>query len=172
MRLTKTMSLAEGEARRLPDARTLRWSVDRAMLVNLLLVSHLLRTSAMRLLEGSRHLPFRNGRIVLRSLAAVAMLGSASCGGGASAVPTSPGGSSGGAEILALDLSCPASLLIGEKGPCVAIARLRSGQTPVVSFDAAWGSTRPDLVGVDALVDPWFADVSSSVVCSGCRRPN
>jgi hypothetical protein len=52
---------------------------------------------------------------------------------------------------VALDLSCPASLLIGEKGPCLALARLGSGQTPVVSFEATWSSTRPDLVDVDAL---------------------
>ena len=115
------------------------------------LARHLVRTSAMRFLGGSPHLPFRNARIVLRSLAAVAMLGAAACGGGASAVPTSPGGSPGGTEILALDLSCPASLLIGEKAPCVAVARLRSGQTPVVSFDATWSSTRLDIVVVDAM---------------------
>jgi hypothetical protein len=107
----------------------------------------------MRLLGGSPHLLFRTGRIVLRSLAAVAALGAAACGSGASAVPTSPSGSpaGGGTDILALDVSCQASLLIGEKGPCLAVARLRSGQTPLVSFDATWSSTRPDLVDVDAL---------------------
>ena len=42
-------------------------------------------------------------------------------------------------------------MLIGEKGPCIAVARLRSGQTPVVSFDATWSSTRPEMVAVDAL---------------------
>ena len=46
---------------------------------------------------------------------------------------------------------CPVSLLIGQKGPCVAIARLGSGQTAVVSFDATWSSTRPEVVAVDAL---------------------
>lgn len=102
----------------------------------------------MRLLGGSPHLPFRSGRIVLHSLAAVAVLGAAACGSGASVVPTSPGG---GTDIRALDLSCPASLLIGEKGPCLAVARLNSGQTPVVSFETTWSSTRPDLVDVDAL---------------------
>jgi hypothetical protein len=93
------------------------------------------------------------GLNVLHSLAAVTLLGAAACGSGAGAVPTSPGGSppGGGTDIMALDLSCPASLLIGEKGPCLAVARLGSGQTPVVSFDATWSSTRPDLVGVDAL---------------------
>ncbi len=53
--------------------------------------------------------------------------------------------------MLSLDVSCPASLLIGEKAPCIAVARMRSGQAPVVSFDAAWTSTRPELVAVDAL---------------------
>ena len=68
-------------------------------------------------------------------------------------VPTSPsGGATGGeADILALEVSCPASMLIGEKGPCIAVARLRSGQAPVVSFDATWSSTRPEVVIVDAL---------------------
>jgi hypothetical protein len=48
-------------------------------------------------------------------------------------------------------VSCPAALLIGEKGPCIAVARLRSGQAPVVSFDATWSSTGPEVVTVDAL---------------------
>jgi hypothetical protein len=75
------------------------------------------------------------------------MLGAAACGGDANPMPSSPGGT----DILALDVSCPASLLIGEKGPCLAVARLRSGGTPVVSFDATWSSTRPDLIDVDGL---------------------
>jgi hypothetical protein len=107
----------------------------------------------MRLLGESPHFLLCTGRIVLHSLAAVTLLGAAACGSGASEVPTSPSGSpaGGGAAIIALDLSCPASLLVGEKGPCLAVARLSSGQTPVVSFDATWSSTRPDLVDVDAL---------------------
>ena len=70
----------------------------------------------------------------------------ASCGG--QAVPTSPGGVTPG-EVLALELSCPGSLLIGQRAPCVALARLRSGQTPVVNPDATWSSTRPEVVAVD-----------------------
>jgi hypothetical protein len=68
-------------------------------------------------------------------------------------VPTSPSGSgpNGEADILALEVSCPGPLLIGEKGPCIAVARLRSGQAPLVSFDATWSSTRPDVVAVDTL---------------------
>jgi hypothetical protein len=68
-------------------------------------------------------------------------------------VPTSPSGSgpNGEADILALEVSCPGPLLIGEKGPCIAVARLRSGQAPLVSFGATWSSTRPDVVAVDTL---------------------
>jgi hypothetical protein len=77
-------------------------------------------------------------------------LGVASCRG---AAPTSPTGGavSSGAEVVELELFCPPSLLIGQKGPCLAQARLRSGQTPVVSLDATWASSRPDIVAVDAL---------------------
>jgi hypothetical protein len=80
----------------------------------------------------------------------IATFGVTSCGG---AVPTSPSGAvtTGGSDVHALEVSCPVSLLIGQKGPCVAVARLRSGQTPVVSFDATWSSTRPEVVAVDAL---------------------
>ena len=72
----------------------------------------------------------------------------ASCGG--QAVPTSPGGVTSG-EVLALEVSCTDSLLIGQRSPCVALARLRSGQTPVVNPDAMWSSTRPEVVAVDPL---------------------
>src|SRR6185503_21301683 len=74
----------------------------------------------------------------------------ASCGG---AAPTSPSGgvTTGGSDVLAVAVSCPPSLLIGQRGPCAAVARLRSGQTPLVSFEATWSSTRPDVVTVDAL---------------------
>ena len=67
--------------------------------------------------------------------------------------PTSPsgGGTTGQSDVLAVEVSCPVSLLIGQKGPCTAVARLRSGQMPVVSFDATWSSTRPEIVAVDAL---------------------
>jgi hypothetical protein len=79
----------------------------------------------------------------------MAALGVASCGG---ATPTSPGGGgTAGSDVLAVAVSCPTSLLIGQKGPCIAVARLRSGQAPVVSFEATWSSTRPDVVTVDAL---------------------
>ena len=87
----------------------------------------------------------------LSFLILISALGVTACGGAGDA-PTSPGGSTpGGSDILALDISCPPSLLIGQKAPCLAVARLRSGQTPVVSFDATWTSTLPEVVAVDTL---------------------
>jgi hypothetical protein len=81
----------------------------------------------------------------------VATLCASACGGDA-AGPTSPGRPITGSEadVLALDVSCPASLLTGQSGPCLAVARLRTGQTPVVSFDATWSSAQPEVVTVDA----------------------
>jgi hypothetical protein len=79
------------------------------------------------------------------SLAVIATVGVTSCGGGA--VPTSPNAG----EVLTVEVFCPASLLIGQKSPCTAMARLPSGQTPVVNFDATWSSTRPEVVAVDML---------------------
>ena len=69
------------------------------------------------------------------------------------ATPTTPTGppSGGSGDILALETACPTSLLIGERAPCLAIARLRSGQTPVVSFEATWSSSEANVVSVDAL---------------------
>ena len=82
--------------------------------------------------------------IILCVVAITAGLGLAACGG-SSTSPTSP------SDILTFEVTCPSTLLIGQKGPCLAQARLRSGQMPVVSFDATWSSTRPDVVAVDAL---------------------
>jgi hypothetical protein len=88
-------------------------------------------------------------RDLLRLVGVIVALGSASCG---SATPTSPRATGmSGSDVLAVEVSCPTSLLIGQKGPCTAIARLRSGQTPVVSFEAMWSSTRPEIVAVDTL---------------------
>jgi hypothetical protein len=93
-------------------------------------------------------------RSPLHFVALIATLGVTACGG-EGAVPTSPSGgaANGGSDVLAIEISCPTSLLIGEKAPCAAVARLRSGQTPLVSFNsnATWSSTRPDVVAVDAL---------------------
>jgi hypothetical protein len=63
----------------------------------------------------------------------------------------SPPGSSGGDELLAVDASCPATLLVGQKSACVAIARYRSGRAPVLFSDATWSTSAPDVVAVDAL---------------------
>ncbi len=93
---------------------------------------------------------YRPSRSVLHALAFGAALGFAACGSGGNASPTVPGGT-GSSDVLSLGVSCPTSLLVGEKAPCIAVARMRSGQSPVVSFDATWTSTRPELVAVDAL---------------------
>lgn len=89
-------------------------------------------------------------RSPLHFVAVIAALGVTACGG---TVPTSPSGgaTTGGSDVLAIEVSCPISLLIGEKAPCIAVARLRSGQAPLVSFDAIWSSTRPEVVAVDTL---------------------
>lgn len=79
--------------------------------------------------------------ILLMSLAAA-------CSG--SSTPTSPSGP-GGSEVIGLDVSCPATLLLGEQGPCVAVARFQSGQPSAVSPLAVWSSSRPDVVAVDAI---------------------
>lgn len=82
----------------------------------------------------------------------IATLGLTACEGG-SAAPTTPtpGGTTNPSEVLSVEVSCPGSLLIGQKGPCIAVAHLRSGRTPVVSFEATWSSTQPEIVTVDAL---------------------
>ena len=90
-------------------------------------------------------------RSPLHFVAVIATIGVTACGG-VGAVPTSPsGGATTGSDVLAIEVSCPTSLLIGEKGPCIAVARLRSGQAPLVSFDSTWLSTRPEVVAVDTL---------------------
>jgi hypothetical protein len=82
----------------------------------------------------------------------IAALHAAACGGHV-AGPTSPGGgpSTGSqGDVLAVHVSCPASLLTGQSAPCVAVARLRTGQMPLVSFEATWSSAQPEVVDVDA----------------------
>jgi hypothetical protein len=56
-----------------------------------------------------------------------------------------------GDQLLGLSVSCPAALLIGERQPCIAVASYASGRQPLVSFDSAWSSSRPDVVVVDHL---------------------
>lgn len=66
-----------------------------------------------------------------------------------SGTPTSPSPTGGEATVVALDVSCPSTLLIGERAPCVAVARLRSGRQIPVVFESTWSSARPEIVAVD-----------------------
>ena len=84
-----------------------------------------------------------------RLAAAIATLCVTSCDN--HPAPTSPGGGVTTGDVLTIELSCPTSLIIGQKEPCTAVARLRSGQTPVVNFEATWSSTNPEVVAVDTL---------------------
>lgn len=112
-------------------------------------------------------------RNALDLVAVIAALGLTSCGG-ASRPATSPtsGGSANPSDVLAIEVSCPVSLLVGQKGPCTAVARLRSGQLPVVSFDATWSSTRPEIVAVDSLgvVNGRAAGQAAIIVAYGGRQ--
>jgi hypothetical protein len=64
------------------------------------------------------------------------------------ASPTAPAPPAGDAGVTALDISCPATLLIGERAPCIAVARFRSGQQAPV-FESTWSSARPEIVAID-----------------------
>jgi hypothetical protein len=55
----------------------------------------------------------------------------------------------GDGDLVALDVSCPAALLVGQRGPCIAMARLRGG--PAMLTQPAWASARSDVVAVDAV---------------------
>ena len=105
----------------------------------------------------------------LRLAAVVATVGLTACGD--SAPPTSPsgGGTGSPSDILALEVSCPASLLVGERAPCIAVARLRSGQAPLVSFDATWSSTLPDVAAVDTLGAVTGRSAGQAVVSASYR---
>ncbi len=108
------------------------------------------RKTAMRSIRQSQDVTRCQSRSTLHFVAVIATLGVTACNG---AVPTSPGGGggTGGSDVLSIEVTCPTALLIGQKGPCVAVARLRSGQTPVVSFEATWSSTSPEVVAVDTM---------------------
>lgn len=73
--------------------------------------------------------------------------------GACSHSPTAPSAGTGvsGSEVLSLELSCQNSLIVGEQTPCIAVARLRSGGTPLVSPLATWSTTQPSVVAVDAI---------------------
>jgi hypothetical protein len=92
------------------------------------------------------HLSWRTARRLVPSIAALVVV---ACGTDAGVGPTSPG--AGANAVIAVDVSCPSTVLIGEQVPCVSVARMRSGQQPVVAFQSAWSSMRPDIVVVDTL---------------------
>lgn len=86
--------------------------------------------------------------IVAVAVTALAVASGAGCG----PTPTAPSGrgSTGSPpDIATIDVSCPPTLLIGQRGPCWAIARLPSGQP--VAVQPLWSSTAPDVVAVDAV---------------------
>src|SRR5436309_2015476 len=85
-----------------------------------------------------------------RVLAGVGILGTAACGAHGSAGLTTPSPAAGD-ELLALTVSCQAALIIGERTPCLAVARYASGRQPVVSFESTWSSSRPDVVADDGV---------------------
>jgi hypothetical protein len=83
-------------------------------------------------------------------LAGVGIVGIAACGANGAVAPMMPGPNPApGDQLLALTVSCRAALLIGERAPCIAIASYGSGRQPVVIFESAWSSSRPDVVAVD-----------------------
>jgi hypothetical protein len=79
-------------------------------------------------------------------IAAVAIAWIAACEAGSPTAPAVPGSDAG---VISIDVSCPLTLLIGERAPCVAVARLRSGRQATVGFESTWSSARPDVVAVD-----------------------
>jgi hypothetical protein len=85
-------------------------------------------------------------------LPVAAIVGVVACGADGSSAPTAPSRTpAGGDQLLALTVSCPAALLIGEREPCAAVASYGSGRQPLVSFESTWSSSRPDVVAVDGL---------------------
>jgi hypothetical protein len=53
--------------------------------------------------------------------------------------------------VLLLEVECQPTMYIGEQHPCIAVARLRSGGTPLVSPLATWSSTQPEVAVVNAI---------------------
>lgn len=83
---------------------------------------------------------------------AAAFVGAAACGASGSIGPTAPSRTpAAGDQLLSLNVSCHAGLLIGERAPCIAAASYRSGRQPLVSFEATWSSSAPEVVTVDNL---------------------
>ena len=72
--------------------------------------------------------------------------------GACSRSPTAPSTVTvSGSDVLSLELSCQGSLIVGEQAPCIAVARLRSGGTPLVSPLATWSTAPPSVVAIDAI---------------------
>jgi hypothetical protein len=69
---------------------------------------------------------------------------------GSSTTPTAPSGASP-SDVLVLEVECQPTMYIGEQHPCIAVARLRSGGTPLVSPLATWSSTRPEVAVVNTI---------------------
>ena len=91
-------------------------------------------------------------RSISLTLAGVGLLTIAACGGNGSAGPATPSPTPGaGDQLVSLNVTCQAALLIGERAPCVALASYSSGRLPVVSFESAWSTSRPDVVTIDNL---------------------
>ena len=82
-------------------------------------------------------------------LAAIALCAAAAC----SDSPTSPSAGAGvrDSDVLSLELSCQDSLIVGEQAPCIAVAHLRSGGTPLISPLATWSTAQPSVVTVDGI---------------------
>lgn len=67
------------------------------------------------------------------------------------AAPTSPMGPTPPVDVVTrVALSCPASLLISQKGRCVAVAYLASGDTRDISETSTWSSTNANAVVVES----------------------
>lgn len=97
--------------------------------------------------NSSGALPWCAARLTVVFLATTQTL--VACGSG----PTTPTAPSVGnpSDVLVLEAECQPTLYIGEQHPCIAVARLRSGGTPLVSPLATWSSSRPDVAMVNAI---------------------
>lgn len=86
-------------------------------------------------------------------LAILSALSALACDGAAPASPSLDAlyNAAISADVLAFNVTCPTPLVVGQKAPCTAVARLASGLNPMVSFDSSWSSSRPDIVLAEAL---------------------
>ena len=99
------------------------------------------------MVTSARTQVFTSSRLIV--IAVVVALCTAACSNDpVPTSPTDPGVPTNNTDLVALDVACPPSLLIGEREPCIAVASYRSGQQAPV-FDATWSSRHPDVVTVD-----------------------